>query len=183
MYHLELRQFPHNLNRFNLEEGEVRAILYPWVAEQWIEIEERKWSAHQAKLTILEGPELPLQALTMGRGWRAAQREGRDVTAELIARVKQELAARGTAVPAPPPPAPAMSASLVGPAPPSGPPPHQPPPAPAAVPEGSLEPVLGPDASMLLAAWTRIAARAPGLTPSESLALAEREVSRPPDGR
>jgi len=65
VYHLELRQFPHNLNRFNLEEGEVRAILYPWVAEQWVELEERKWSAHQAKLTILEGPELPLQALTV----------------------------------------------------------------------------------------------------------------------
>ena len=71
MYHVELRQFPHNLCRFNLTEPEIRAIALPWVREQIVDIGERKWSTNQATLTILEGPRLESAQLTMGRGWRA----------------------------------------------------------------------------------------------------------------
>ena len=39
-----------------------------------------------------------------------------------------------------------------------------------------LAALLGPDASRLLAAWREVAARASGLSPSESLALAERQL-------
>jgi hypothetical protein len=39
-----------------------------------------------------------------------------------------------------------------------------------------LASLLGPDASRLLAAWREVAARASGLSPSESLALAERQL-------
>lgn len=89
MYHLELRQFPHNFCRFNLTEQELReAILKAWAKGDWIELGERKWSPHQASLTVLEGPELSLAQLAMGRGWRNARRQGREVTEELLARAR-----------------------------------------------------------------------------------------------
>ncbi|ERR1022692_270248 len=89
MYHVELRQFPHNFCRFNLTESELRkSILDAWAQGEWIEFGERKWNPHQAKLTVLQGPELALEQLTMGRGWRAAVREGQDVTEQLLAAVE-----------------------------------------------------------------------------------------------
>ncbi len=78
--------------RFNLSAPELRAtILEPWAQDRWIEFGERKWSPHQAKLTVLEGPRIPVAQLTMGRGWRAAQHAGREVTDELLAALGQEL--------------------------------------------------------------------------------------------
>ena len=85
MYHIELRQFPHNTCRFNLTDVELRVIVEPWAREKVVEVGERKWSSHQAKLTILEGPELALQQLSMGRGWRNAERESEDVTERVLA--------------------------------------------------------------------------------------------------
>lgn len=93
VYHLELRQFPHNVCRFNIPEGELREkVLVPWAQERWVEFGERKWSPHQATLTVLRGPRIPFGQLTMGRGWRAAQRGSREVTEELLAGVRGELA-------------------------------------------------------------------------------------------
>jgi hypothetical protein len=88
---VELRQFPHNMCRFNLSAQELRAaVLEPWARDRWIEFGERKWSPHQAKLTVLEGPRIPFGQLTMGRGWRTAERQGREVTAELLGALEQE---------------------------------------------------------------------------------------------
>jgi hypothetical protein len=88
MFHIELRQFPHNLCRFNLEERELYAtVVEPWARERWIELGERKWSPHQAKLTVLEGPRIPVEQLSMGRGWRNAQRQSEDVTMRVLAAV------------------------------------------------------------------------------------------------
>ncbi len=56
MYHVELRQFPHNMCRFNLTDAELRAIVEPWAREQVVDFGERKWSPQTATLTILEGP-------------------------------------------------------------------------------------------------------------------------------
>jgi hypothetical protein len=85
MYHVELRQFPHNFRRFNLTEAELReTILEAWARGDWVDLGERKWSPHQAKLTVLEGPQLPVEQLSMGRGWRNAARHGHDVTERLI---------------------------------------------------------------------------------------------------
>jgi hypothetical protein len=95
VYHIELRQFPHNLCRFNLDEQELRAILEPWTREPWVELGQRKWSPYQAKLTILEGPNIPLQQLSMGRGWRVAQRQSEDVTERMLAATK-ELGSAGS---------------------------------------------------------------------------------------
>ncbi len=96
VYHLELRQFPHNMCRFNVTEQELReTILVPWAQERWVEFGERKWSPHQATLTVLRGPRIPFGQLTMGRGWRTAQRDGEDVTEELLSGVRGELARGG----------------------------------------------------------------------------------------
>ncbi len=145
MYHLELRQFPHNTCRFNLTEQELRAVLEPWVREKFVEVGERKWSPHQAKLTILEGPRLEVQQLSMGRGWRAAQHQSEDVTERLLAQAKQADDATAG----------------VGDA------------APAGGFAEQLLPLLGADPAALLQAWRLIAERRPELSPSESLALAE----------
>lgn len=89
MYHVELRQFPHNFCRFNLTELELReAVLDAWVRGEWIELGERKWNPQQAKLTVLEGPRIALERLSMGRGWHVAAREGKEVTEQLLAATR-----------------------------------------------------------------------------------------------
>ena len=88
MFHVELRQFPHNLCRFNLSEQELHTLVEPWAREQWIELGGRKWSPHQARLTILDGPRLAVQELSLGRGWRNAQRRSEDVTGRVLAAAK-----------------------------------------------------------------------------------------------
>jgi hypothetical protein len=182
VYHIQLRQFPHNLNHFNMDDRELRSILYPWIADQYVELGERKWSALQAQLTVLSGPELPVTSLSMGRGWRAAEREGTDVTEEMLALARQELAAHADAQRDAPARAPDAQSVAVGDA--------GTPSAIADAPEmtdqaarGVPSELLGARPQELLAAWRRIAARAPGLTPSESLALAERELAGPGGGR
>jgi hypothetical protein len=94
MYHVELRQFPHNFCRFNLSELELReTILNAWARGEWIELGERKWSPHQASLTVLKGPELPVEQLSMGRGWSNAGRQGRDVTEQLLMTTRAAIGA------------------------------------------------------------------------------------------
>jgi hypothetical protein len=97
VYHLQLRQFPHNLCRFNLTDVQLHPVVEPWANNHWVELGERKWSPHQAKLTILEGPQLPVQQLSMGRGWRNAQRGGRDVTEQVLAAARQASARQASA--------------------------------------------------------------------------------------
>jgi hypothetical protein len=166
MYHLELRQFPHNLCRFNLGEQELRAVLVPWVLEKPLELGERKWSAQQAKLKVLEGPRLELAELSMGRGWRAAERRGEDVTERVVAAATKMLdgAARGSG--AQRQSEPAADASALG------------DPLSLGVQLASL---LGDDPARLLAAWREASAGEPALSPSEALARAEAAVrsSRP----
>jgi hypothetical protein len=154
MYHIELRQFPHNTCRFNLTEQELLAtVVGPWAREQWIEIGERKWSPHLARLTVLEGPQIPVGQLSMGRGWVNAQRQSEDVTERVIARAKQidGVAAGGA------------GDAATGPS--------------SAPPDARLESLLGADPAALLAAWRLAAERRPELAPSESLALAEETLS------
>jgi hypothetical protein len=164
MYHVELRQFPHNMSRFNLTDGELGAIVEPWARQQLVEFGERKWNPQQAKITILEGPHMPLEQLTMGRGWRAAQRNSEDVTDAVLAAAREAVAA-ATA------PAPGLASSASS----------QPAAAAAALADPlalgvELASLLGEDPGRLLAVWREVAARSTGLSPSESLALAERDI-------
>ncbi len=158
MYHVELRQFPHNFCRFNLSDAELAALLGPWRGGQSIELGERKWSPEQAKIKVLEGPELELQELSMGRGWRTAERRSQDVTDRV-------LAAAAPAV-SPPPPATGGAGSPAG-----G--PALADPLAALVQIGAL---LGPEAPRLLEAWRAAAARDPSLSPSRALAVAEENL-------
>jgi hypothetical protein len=97
VYHVEMRQFPHNMCRFNLSAQELRAaVLGPWVRDRMVEFGERKWNPEQAKLTVLEGPRIPVGQLSMGRGWRTAERQGRDVTDQLLAALRREPASAST---------------------------------------------------------------------------------------
>jgi hypothetical protein len=153
VYHVELRQFPRNANRFNLSEQDLRMVVEPWVHERIFEFGELKWSPAEANLRIIEGPQIPISRLSMGRGWRTALRQGLDVTERVLAAGREQYAA-------PPPFIPGVGA--------------------VADPLGlavELASLLGSDPSQLLAAWRTAAASSPGLAPSESLALAERTVA------
>jgi hypothetical protein len=86
VYHVELRQFPHQTRAFNLTREQLDArIVGPWAAGRAIELEDRRWSPERAKLTVYEGPELTSDQLGLGRGWANVTREGEDVTARVLA--------------------------------------------------------------------------------------------------
>jgi hypothetical protein len=160
VYHIELRQFPHNMCRFNLTEQELLAtVTAPWAREQWIELGERKWSPHQAKLTVLEGPELALDQLKMGRGWRNAQHQSEDVTERVLAAAKQAAEATVAAV--------VGDTGVLA----TG----------SSVPRDASETgflsLLGPDPAALLQAWRLVVERRPELSPSKSLELAEETLT------
>jgi hypothetical protein len=176
-YHIELRDFPRNLTRFNLTGPEVGPIALTWADDRMLTFGDEKWSPANASLTILEGPSIPIERLTMGRGWTIAQREGQDVTERVIAEAREQIrqaaapsAANGhTGAQSVPDPPALASATPAVPATPAA-------EDPLAV-GVDLAGLLGPGAGSLLAAWRAVAARSTGLAPSESLALAERELA------
>jgi hypothetical protein len=150
VYHVELRQFPHNMCRFNLSEKELLdTVVEGWAQEKWIEFGERKWNPHEARLTVLEGPHLDVDELAIGRGWRNAQRKSEDVTERVLEQARARRDAQVVAAEE------AGVAVVVGNA------------------HGQLLALLGSDPAALLASWRLTAARRPELAPSEALALAE----------
>jgi hypothetical protein len=158
MFHIELRQFPHNMCHFNMTERELMdTIVDGWAREQWIEMGERKWNPHQSKLTVIEGPEIPVQQLSMGRGWPSAQRNGEDVTERMIAQAKRAIGVEGAA--------PAGERTQIAGI------------APDRVAMEQLQTLLGEDPAALLQAWRLASERRRELTPSEALALAEQTLS------
>jgi hypothetical protein len=176
VYHVEMRQFPHNMCRFNLSAQELRsAVLEPWAHNPWVEFGERKWVPHQATLTVIEGPRIPFGALTMGRGWRTAQREGREVTEELLGALARE-SPRATA-PAVAPAAAGQAAGLAaGPA--TGLAAGQASATDLAADSLGLELLaqIGAEPAPLRRAWELAAERHAGSPASATLALAERAV-------
>jgi hypothetical protein len=191
-YHVEIREFPRNVNRFNMSGQEIGAILLAWAQERVFELGDQRWNPQTAEITVLEGPEIPVSSLSLGRGWPTALREGQDVTERVIAEAREaivdgsiaraaqdaeaseapgvaEAAAQTAPVEAEPPPLDEASGEA----------------ALAAVAEPEVDELalgvelaalLGPEASRLLAAWREVAGRARGLSPSETLALAERQI-------
>jgi len=109
VYHVELRQFPHVVRRYNQSHEQVTALAVPWVKEEWVQVDDRKWNMNQAELTILEGPQLSMPELAMGRGWGAAQRKSKDITELVLSAFRPEAggppqrtaAQRGVAEPEP----------------------------------------------------------------------------------
>lgn len=162
MFHVELRQFPHNFCRFNMSEQELRtAVLEAWARKEWLELGERRWDPNQASLTVLEGPRLSMQDLSMGRGWRNAQRGGSDVTERMLASARVLPAGPGdgtrtdagqTVVARPDVDIGSLAAELVV--------------------------LLGEEPLALMRAWQLALERHPDRSPSECLALAEELVRR-----
>ena len=86
MFHVELRQFPHQARAFNLTREQLDArVVGPWTSGSAIELDERRWTPERAKLTVYEGPELSPDQLGLGRGWANVTRAGEDVTARVLA--------------------------------------------------------------------------------------------------
>jgi hypothetical protein len=167
VFHLQLRQFPHNYSQFNVSEQELVPIVEAWARDRWVSVGERKWSPHQAKLTVIEGPRIELAALSMGRGWRQVERDGRDVTERLLEHARAGPPPTDSLPSAAPPVAVApgtarqASEAMAGQA-------------------GTNEDVHallgGGDAEALIQAWRAVTARSPQLSPSERLALAELQL-------
>src|ERR1700760_203171 len=85
MFHVELRQFPHQARAFNLSRDQLDArILEPWVTGAPIDLQDRRWASEKSKLPILGGAELRPDEIGMGRGWSNAAKGGQDVTAKLL---------------------------------------------------------------------------------------------------
>jgi hypothetical protein len=165
VFHVEMRQFPHNFCRFNMSEQELRtAVLDAWARREWLEFGERRWDPNQATLTVLEGPRLSTQELSMGRGWRNAQRGGSDVTERLLASARAVPGARS-------PGAQAQEANLAA-------APDRLAEADAASLAAELIALLGEDPFSLVRAWQLALERHPDRSPSECLALAEDFVRR-----
>jgi hypothetical protein len=166
VYHIELRHFPRNVCRFNLGARELRAtVLEPWAADRPFELGDLKWDPRQARLTVLEGPRIPTEELSMGRGWRTAQRRSRDVTTQLLAATaapparasapERADAGEGTGSASGPPPANLVADSL------------------------GLEVLaqMGDGPTPLRRAWELASIRSPNSPASETLAIAERAVA------
>jgi hypothetical protein len=95
MYHLELRQFPHVTRVFNLNRDELDVrFVRPWVGGTIIEHDDRRWAPERSRLKILQGPELSLEELGMGRGWATATKSSTDVTDAVIAEARRGAQAR-----------------------------------------------------------------------------------------
>jgi len=89
VYHLALNNFPHSCNRFNMDERQLMEIVVPFSRGQEISLGEQTWDPKHTTLTVIEAPELPVGQLAPGRGWGNVERTGRDVTADVLARVAE----------------------------------------------------------------------------------------------
>jgi hypothetical protein len=160
IYHVELRKFPRTVTRFNQTGQQVGALVLPWVQDRIVEVDGDKWAPYESTIAILEGPEIPIAGLSMGRGWATAKREGTDVTERVLAEARAALAdgsAAGSRSSFTEPPVDTRSAPTR---------------------DLGLDELLGSESARLLSAWSAIVARTGGLKPSESLALAEIELQR-----
>lgn len=91
MFHVELRQFPHQTRTFNLTREELdERIVTPWLAGEVIELNEYRWLPDRATLTIYEAPGLAVADMGLGRGWQNVTRSGRDVTQEVLIEARHD---------------------------------------------------------------------------------------------
>jgi hypothetical protein len=98
VFHVELRQFPHQTRAFNLNRQDLEErIVTPWLARDPIELNEYRWLPDRATLTIYEGPQLGVSEMGMGRGWQNVTRSGRDVTQEVLIEARDETSELPTA--------------------------------------------------------------------------------------
>jgi len=93
VFHIQLHERSNKLSRLNLSERELMlAVLDRWVRGEKVEIGEILWSPDEAQITVVEGPEVPIGGMTLGRGWPTAVRQGRQVTEEVFAKARMRMA-------------------------------------------------------------------------------------------
>jgi hypothetical protein len=81
VYHVEISQDNTHVRAFNLTSAELeRRFLTPLRAGRRFVCEEKEFDPGSARLRVLEGPQLRLDQLTLGRGWTEAERVASDVT-------------------------------------------------------------------------------------------------------
>src|SRR5256885_14070844 len=99
MFHIEVRQFPHSIRRFNMTPAEVGHLVEAWLAGRPVELGERSWLPQQSRLTILESPRLADPQLSIGRGWGTPPREAPGVAERIPCGTRAGVAdpATGTA--------------------------------------------------------------------------------------
>ena len=86
-YHVELRRSHQRAWLFNLEADALRArVLAPWSHGAGVVADDRRWEPRETAIRILEGLRLDPADLAHGQGWNNAERSGRDVTEEMLAR-------------------------------------------------------------------------------------------------
>ncbi|HTT95126.1 MAG TPA: hypothetical protein VMF55_10670 [Solirubrobacterales bacterium] len=98
-FHIEVSTERRHARSFNLTEEELRrTVLDPWLSGRAVLLGDRKWTRDDARLTILEGPELTNQDLAFSQGWSNAQRDATDVTQAVIGGATEtQRAGRGPA--------------------------------------------------------------------------------------
>jgi hypothetical protein len=85
---------------FNLTAEQLHArIVGPWVGDQMIELDQRRWAPERAKLKIYEARHLAPSELGLGRGWSNVTRAGEDVTEKVLAAARDAESGASTAAP------------------------------------------------------------------------------------
>jgi hypothetical protein len=91
VFHVELRQFPHQTRAFNLTREQLdEQIVRPWAAGEAIELNEYRWLPDRATLTVYEAPMLGVAEMGLGRGWQNVTRSGRDVTQKVLIEARDD---------------------------------------------------------------------------------------------
>jgi len=95
LYHVELRQFPHDTHVYNVDAERLqRELIGPWVRGEIFAFGEQEWIPNRSNISILEGPHLPLGQLGLGKGWSNASRVSEDVTERCSMPGEQRSACR-----------------------------------------------------------------------------------------
>src|SRR4051794_5971242 len=93
-FHVEISSSVNYARALNVGETDLRtAVLEPWVAGLTLELGGQSWEPRESRLTILEGPALPVPAGD-DDGWAAARRAAEDVTRPLLETAEAEAPAQ-----------------------------------------------------------------------------------------
>jgi hypothetical protein len=96
VYHVELSQDSTQVRAFNLSREQLRQrFLGPLTGGRRFVCEDKEFDPAATTLRVLEGPELGLSQLTLGRGWTEAERLSRDVTYRFLAETDSTAAHDG----------------------------------------------------------------------------------------
>ena len=97
-FHVEITSPVSFARALNIDEEALRsAILEPWVTGLPLALGEHRWEPTESRLTILEGPALPLSP-SDGEGWAAALRTAEDVTRPMLEAAEASASAQTAVV-------------------------------------------------------------------------------------